>query len=314
MLAGSRSYLQLMRFPLIFAGWSDFLCGYFLAAAAAGVTPHPLRMGGMLAAATLLGAGWMTLSDCFCYESDKEHGHAGPLPAGLLSAHAGFAVGLVMLLLAIACSTLISAEAGLLSVAGALLIVLSAAFTRDLPVLGAVNVGFVRAMGMVIGMAFAVPNGPFVPKPELWGPVAAIFGYVFIVTQIASEEARLNRERLLRLIGAMVVLLVALNVLLYVSWLSKAGVELCILLSVFVAGTVGRLVYLGRRVARELTPESVQKLAIGGFVAAIVLNANFVAFAGRTGAAIGVLFLLLPTFLLLRFFHILFPGTRTAMD
>jgi hypothetical protein len=134
------------------------------------------------------------------------------------------------------------------------------------------------------------------------------------VTQIVSEESRLNRERLLRLIGALIVVLVVVHVLLYLPSLSKARVEVCVLVSFFVVGVVARLVQLARRVARELTPESVQKLVVGGFVGAIVLNANFVAFTGRVGPTIGVLFLLLPTFILLRFFHVLFPGTRTAMD
>ncbi len=166
----------------------------------------------------------------------------------------------------------------------------------------------------VMGMAFANPAGPLVPKVELWGPVAALFGYVCLVTQIASEEARVNRERLLRLVGALIVVLVVLNVMLYVSGLSKAEIELRVLVSVFVAAVIARLLQLARRVARELTPESVQKLVVGGFVGAIVVNANFVAFTGHTGQTIGILFLLLPSFILLRFFHILFPGTRTAMD
>jgi 4-hydroxybenzoate polyprenyltransferase len=318
----TRAYLQLIRFPLIFTSWSDVLAGYFLvtmgpAASGAGpaAVPDASRVAVMLGATAFLCAGGMTLSDSFDYGADKEHGHARPLPVGLLSAHAGFTVGIIMILLAIASATVVSATTGLMSVAVALLLVMFASLTSGMPVLGAVNVSLSRGVNVIFGMAFAVGDaGPLVPKPELWAPVAALVGYIFLVTQIASEEGRANRERLLRLTGALIVVLVVLNVLLYILHPSNARIELRVLLSVAVLAVVLRLLQLARRVARELSTESVQKLVVAGFVGAIVLNANFVAFTGAVGATIGILFLIAPTFLLLRFFHVLFPGTRTAID
>jgi hypothetical protein len=175
---------------------------------------------------------------------------------------------------------------------------------------------FYRGANVLMGMAFARETGPLV-TPRDWALIAAIFGFVFLLTQIASEEPHPRRERLMRLTGALVVLLVLFNVLLYVGEFSK-GVdvpwELCVLMSLAVAGVIARLLQLARRSVNRLTPESVQKLVIGGLVGTIVLNAGFVAFTGKAGPTVGVLFLLLPTFIMLRFFHLLYPGTSTAID
>ncbi len=315
MLSVSREYAQLLRFPLVFTLWSDFLAGYFIALAAVPQErPDSLHVIVMLVVATFLGTGGMTLMDCLTWESEKEHGRERPLPAGLLSAHAGFAFGLILMLVAIACATLVSALAGLMAVLSALLWVIYGSLTSGLPLVGSVNLALIRALNVIVGMAFALPQGPLVPASELWGPVAALFGYVMLITQIASETTRLNRERLLRVIGATVVVLVVFNALLYFPRISHCGLDVCLLMSVFIGAVIARLLQLARRVARELTPESVEKLVIGGFVGVIVLNANFIAFTGNAGETLGTLFLLLPTFLMLRFFHVLFPGTKSAMD
>jgi len=310
----SRSYLQLSRFPLVFTVWSDVLMGYFLGASHAEVSLSGARLALMLAVTTSLYTGAMTLCDCFEYESDREHGHPGPLPVGVMSVHGAYSIGFLLVLLALAGATLVSSSAGLLSVAVALLLLAFSSWTRGLPFVGAGNLAVVRGATVLLGMGFAHTNGVPVPSMEYWGPPAAVVAYVFLATQIAAEEEHPRRERLLRVSAAVIVLLVVLHVLLYVSPLSRATLSDCIFISVFVLGTVVRLGQLARRAVRELSAESVQKLEVAVLVGMIVLNANFVAFAGTLVPTLGVLFLLVPTFLLLRFFHLLYPGTRTAMD
>jgi hypothetical protein len=163
-------------------------------------------------------------------------------------------------------------------------------------------------------MAFAHQGGPPVVHFEYWAPVVAVFGYVLLVTLVASEEAHARRGRLFRLAAALILILVLLHVFLYVSPLSHATLFLRVSVSLFVAGVVARFLQLAHRCVRELSAESVEKLVMAGLVATIVLNANFVAFTGNTGATFGVLFLLLPTFIMFRFFHRLFQGTWTAVD
>jgi len=310
----SGGYFQLLRFPLIFTAWSDVLTGCFIVQAQGGKTLNGGDVVIMLAITAGLCTGGMTLFDCFEYESDKEHGKARTLPIGVISAHAGFAVAIIMILFSIAGATLVSSSAGLLSVLVALFLVVFASLMRGMPFLGAASLALSRALNIILGMAFAHREGPLVARFEYWAPVVAVFGYVLLVTQVASEEAHARRERLLRLTGALILILVLLNVFLYVSDLSKATLFLRISVSVFVTGVVLRFLQLARRCVHELSAESVEKLVVAGLVATIVLNANFVAFTGRTGPTFGVLFLLLPTFLLFRFFHRLYQGTRTAID
>jgi 4-hydroxybenzoate polyprenyltransferase len=312
--AKSQSYLQLIRFPLIFTAWSDVLTGYFILTAQASSTFDSARVAVMLAITVGLFGGGMTLLDCFGYESDKEHGRQRTLPVGVVSLHGAFAVAFVLILVSIAGASFVSSTASLVSALVALLLLVFAALTRGLPILSSVNLSLIRGLNVILGMAFAYPVRPSVNNPEIWGPVAAVLGYVFLVTRVASEEGHPRRERLLRLTGGLVVLLVVLNVFLYVSPLSRASIGLCIATSVFVAGTIARLLQLARRAVHELSAESVQKLVVAGLVGSIVLNANFVAFTDDDAATLGVLFLLLPTFLMFRFFHAIYQGTRTAID
>jgi 4-hydroxybenzoate polyprenyltransferase len=310
-----RSYLQLVRFPLIFTAWSDVLLGYFvIAVGGPGVLSHA-RVAVMLAATVGLYAGAMALCDCFEYESDKEHGKRRTLPIGIASPHSAFAVAFSLMVLSIGGATLISTAAGLVSVIVALFLVLFASVTRGMPFLGAMSLALTRGLNIVLGISFAHAAGPVVARVEYWGPVAAVCGYVFLVTQMASEEEHPRRERLMILTGAIIVLLVLFNVVLYVSPLAaSASIALRVIVSVFVLGVILRLLQLARRVVHELTTESVQKLVVAALVGSIVLNANFLAFTGRAEPTFGVLFLLLPTFFMLRFFHVLYPGTSTAMD
>jgi 4-hydroxybenzoate polyprenyltransferase len=307
-------YFQLLRFPLIFTAWSDVLTGYFIVATQSGEALRGAHVAAMLAIAAGLCTGGMTLFDCFEYASDKEHGKARTMPIGVISAHAGFAVAFIMILFSIAGATLVSSSAGLLSVLVALFLVIFASVTRGMPFLGAASLALSRGLNIILGMAFAHREGPLVARPEYWTPVVAVFAYVLLVTQVASEEAHARRERLLRLTGALILILVLLNAFLYVSPLSKASLPLRVSVSVFVAGVVLRFLQLARRSVHELSAESVEKLVVAGLVATIVVNANFVAFTGKAGPTLGVLFLLLPTFLMFRFFHRLYQGTRTAID
>ena len=310
----SRVYQQLIRFPLIFTAWSDVLTGYFIAATQTPEAPHPGRVAMMLAVMTFLGAGSMTLCDCFEYESDKEHGRPRTLPVGVISVHAASAVAFILILLSIAGATVISSSAGLATVLVALFLLVFASLTRAMPFWGAATLALGRGLNLLLGMAFAHREGPLVAKLEHWGPVAAVLVFVFLVTQIASEERHPRRERLLRLTGALTVLLVLFHIFLYVLPLSDAPVILCVVLSVFVTGVVLRLLQLARRAVHELSTASVQKLVVAGLVGTIVLNANFVAFTGQASPTLGVLFLLLPAFVMFRFLHMLFPGTQTAID
>jgi 4-hydroxybenzoate polyprenyltransferase len=268
----------------------------------------------MLAIAAGLATGGMTLYDCFEYESDKEHGKARTLPIGVISAHAGFAVAFIMILCSVAGAILVSFWAGLLSVLVALFLVVYASAMRGMPYLGATSLALSRGLNIILGMAFAYRTGPPVVRFEYWAPVVAVFGYVLLVTLVVSEEAHARRGRLFRLTGALILILVLLHVFLYVSPLSHASLFLRLSVSLFVAGVIARFLQLARRCVHELSAESVEKLVVAALVATIVLNANFVAFTGDAGDTFGVLFLLLPTFIMFRFFHRLFQGTRTAID
>jgi len=310
----SGGYFHLLRFPLIFTVWSDVLTGCFLVEARRG----PVLNGGdvalMLTIAAGLCTGGMTLYDCFQYESDKEHGKARTLPIGVISAHAGFAVAFLMILCSVAGATLVSRSAGFLSVLVALFLVVYASIMRGLPFLGSASLALSRGLNIILGMAFAYRGEPLVVHFQYWAPVVAVIAYVLLVTQLASEEAHARRGKLVQLTAALILILVLLHVFLYVSSLSKASIFLRISVSLFVAGVVARFLQLARRCVRELSAESVEKLVVAGLVATIVLNANFVAFTGNTPATLGVLFLLLPTFLMFRSFHRLFQGTWTAVD
>jgi 4-hydroxybenzoate polyprenyltransferase len=303
-----------MRFPLVFTVWADVLTGYFLACHAAQKPAESLDVAVMLGVAAGVYWGGMMLNDCFDVESAREHGRHKALPASIVSVSSAYATALLLIIAAVTGAVIFSRAAGIAGGAVALLLVVYAAITKDVPYLGAANMAVCRGCNLLLGFAFAHVHGPLIQQTILLGPILAVSGYVFLVTQISSEEERPRAEVLVGFTAALVVLLLLLTGVHYYSSLSHAEWYLIATVTVFVLGVVFRLLQVARRTVHDLTPGSVEKLVMAGLVGTIVLDANFTAFAGQSGPTFGVLFLLVPTFLMLRFFRALYPGTNTAID
>ena len=165
-----KAYVQLMRFPLVFTVWADALTGYFLACHTGLKPAESLDVAVMLAVAAGLYWGGMMLNDCFDYEAAKEHGRHKALPASLVSATSAFATAFLLILVALGGAFLFSRWAGTVGVAVALLLVVYAAITKDVPYLGAANMAVARGCNILMGLAFAHVRGPLIEHTVLLGP------------------------------------------------------------------------------------------------------------------------------------------------
>ena len=291
-----KAYLQLTRFPLIFTVWADVLAGYFIAAHDAEQPMRSAEVGIMLLVAACLYWAGMLLHDAFKWEAAREHGRPVPLPQGIVSTTSAFATSILLMLVGVGAAGFVSTAAGLAAVVVGILLVVFASITREIVFFSSLTMAICRGGNVILGMAFMHKVGFPVTQATQLGPVAALIGYVFVVTQISLEEETPRAEPLVLLTGSIVVILLALTGCHYFTSLSDASWSLALVTSFFVLAAVLRI------------------LQVAGLVGTVVLDANFVAFAGHAGPTFGVLFLFIPTFLMLRFFHALYPGARDAIE
>lgn len=191
-----RSWLQLLRAPNLFTVPGDSLAGFLLATF--GVLTGRAAFV-IVASLCLYGAG-LILNDLCDLEEDRRERPDRPLPSGAVSV--GGARFAVIALALTGIGTLIVAASwrGLLIGIGLLLAIVSYnCFTKRLPFIGALNMGFCRGLSVYAGgvaaydTVFPRSNGLFI--------VAGLSAlYITAVTNLARHETRASIPLLARLL------------------------------------------------------------------------------------------------------------------
>ncbi len=187
------AWLQLLRVGNLFTVPGDPIAGYVLAGGAlagAGCA----KLVACAGAALLLYCSGLIFNDVFDLKEDRRQRPDRPLPAGNINPLTAVFVAVALM----GCGVALAAPAGsdALLVAGALAVavLLYDAVAKRIPALGAVNMGFCRAMSAVLGACAAI-DAPLLPF--LGGPGAAshigpytlfVLIYIAVVTFFASYE------------------------------------------------------------------------------------------------------------------------------
>jgi 4-hydroxybenzoate polyprenyltransferase len=120
-LAAWRPWLQLVRLPAVFSAWSNILAGHLIAT---GGSPLWGLLGLQLGITTGLYWGGMVLNDCFDLAEDRRERPGRPLPSGQVPVAAAWALGLGLILTAIALGFLAGGETLWLTLATAAAVLL----------------------------------------------------------------------------------------------------------------------------------------------------------------------------------------------
>ncbi|MFW6107754.1 MAG: UbiA family prenyltransferase [bacterium] len=169
-------------------------------------SPELLAVSGVSLA---LYAAGMILNDVHDLAWDREHNPTRPLPAGQVSRSAAVAVGLALLLLAVAGAALIGRRP-LLVAASIAVAVLGYDLVLKGGAVGPVNMAVCRGLNVVLGLAIGAPGRLLFHLPA----AGAVFVYVAGVTWLARWEAGRRRRRPVAVASVGIVLSAVLVVLL----------------------------------------------------------------------------------------------------
>ena len=144
------AYLQLMRLPNVFTAMADVMAGYFIVL---GSSFQWSALIGLCIATTTLYAGGCVLNDICDRDVDAVERPFRPIPSNKVSLNKAY----ILLCGLFGVGLLASFSAGLSSLITALvlviLIVAYDALSKDIPILGAFNMGACRSCNLLLGMS-----------------------------------------------------------------------------------------------------------------------------------------------------------------
>jgi 4-hydroxybenzoate polyprenyltransferase len=280
-----RAYLQLMRFPAVFTALADIFLGFLL-------THEDLSPTGEFAA--LLGASsglylaGMIFNDLFDRQVDARERPGRPIPSGRVSPRSAAVLGSSLMIMGLACTALVRAQAveiGLMLVG---LILAYDGFLKQTP-LGPIAMGGCRFLNVMLGASAAATWA----SPQL--VVALAMGvYVAGVTWFARQEAQQSSRTQLAsattIVHAGIVGLAATALSLSDSAVIQRGLAVGAL-AIITAWIDMRLF----QAIREPAPRNVQSSVKRMLLAIVLWDATMVyAATGNPGLALCVAALLIP--------------------
>lgn len=205
-----RTFLKLVRFPLVLTAVADSVTGYLLLRSPSEVSWVSL---GLLAfaSACFYSAG-MALNDVADANRDRTLHPERPIPSGAMSRAKAYKVGMAILGAGILASRSLGFEVFLTAV-GLLTAILCYDFLlKRWRIPGALGMGLARACNLWMGMQAAVGSGEGLCRPP-WQPLA-LGGYVFVVTLVSTLEeggSRWKRESIILFVRTAILLIIALD-------------------------------------------------------------------------------------------------------
>jgi 4-hydroxybenzoate polyprenyltransferase len=294
-----RNYLELVRLPNVFTAMADVTMGLLVARAdETGSFSSGQRIIGLLIAASgLLYMSGVVLNDVFDFKLDALERPERPLPSGRISLksarYLGWTLLLLGLLLALEAAFFLGKlrPAAVALVLAACIVAYNASLKRTL--LGPPAMGACRMLNVLLGMS--VMSGPLLV--EHWLVAASIGTYIMGVTWLARTE-NVTSKRIHIILATLVM---------------ASGIGLMASLPLWTENLQPLLLDLPRRwyllmfmlsiligwrwiwAAVEPVPQRV-KMAVAYSILSLVMLDAVACFALRDlGAAVWVLFLLLPT-------------------
>jgi 4-hydroxybenzoate polyprenyltransferase len=275
--------LQLMRLPNLFTAMADVMAGYLLVA---GMQIHVPTLLSLLLTTSAIYAGGCVLNDLCDREIDQRERPQRPIPSGkVLLREAGF-LTFFLFAMGLTCAALAGSRPFFMAV---ILIVLVIAYdwqTKDILILGSLNMGSCRAGNLLLGMS------PLLNMETLsYFPLISL-GYVFFLTSLSNFETggRLGWLRWVIVSGLLLLFISLLGNNLF-GTLRIDGLLYLLLMAFFIQGPV-RLALLQQTPA--LIGQAIKRLIL----AIPFLDAVYV--AGTHGFLYGipVVFCLIPAWLL----------------
>jgi 4-hydroxybenzoate polyprenyltransferase len=175
-----KAYLELMRFPNTFTAMADVVAGYLIIGASEIHWPEFICL---LLSTTGIYAGGCALNDFCDRKVDAKERPSRPIPSGRTSPRETLALACILFGIGLLGASL----AGLKSFVVAFIIVLFAFFydglTKELQIIGPLNMALCRAFNLLLGMS---PALPFINLAMIFPLISLV--YVFILTTLSKFE------------------------------------------------------------------------------------------------------------------------------
>jgi 4-hydroxybenzoate polyprenyltransferase len=299
-------FLKLIRLPLLFTAVADPVAGYCLGLPA-GTAPQWEQLRVLvpagIASACLYAAG-MVFNDCTDMIRDRTIHPDRPLAAGRVAFPAAFGLGAGLLAAALLAAQLTGPRTSWVALLLGLGVLLYDAVTKRDRLLGALTMGALRGGNVLMGYAAALPAGASFGGRALVFP-AGVFAYVALLTALSHLEEPPARPRLFTgLVVAMAAAMVIPVCLLPGDRMGLLGIVLVFMLA-------GVFLFKGLSASREFDPGQVPDLVKTAVVGIIPLDAAAALVVGQWAWAMAILFLLVPSLLLLTG-YLRVPGLERA--
>ncbi len=174
-----QAWLKLIRVPNLLTVPGDPVAGFLLAEGF-----RHSRLSAIIASAIFFYAGGLIANDLADIEKDRIERPQRPLASGKIEIRKAWIATLVLWLTALLLCATISKSAALIALMLLSSIILYDFKTNPLPLTGALNMGFCRALSLLLGAAAA--DG--LTSPVVWIAAFLIFAYISAVTFLAVFE------------------------------------------------------------------------------------------------------------------------------
>lgn len=300
------AYMQLLRLPNVFTAMADVAMGFVFVRGAMGLGPSDYVELVLLAAASCsLYLAGTVLNDCFDYEADKQERPERPLPSGRIARSTATRLGWSLLVcgLILASATAFWIGSSRPVVVPMALVVCIVLYDGPLKrsMLGPMSpaplvMGGCRMLNVLLGMS--ATRSPW--GSENWLVAAAIGVYIAGVTFFARGEAR--RSDRLRLLVGIVVMMLGITLLAQLP----NYIPLTITPSrwrLFMTLMGALIAWQSLRAVINPSPRCVQMAVKQSILSLVMLDAAVVLGVAGPIPAVAVLALLVPTFVLGRWFY-----------
>ena len=254
-----KTYLQLVRFPGVFTAFTNVFLGFFL------VYEDSIEwfsLGPLIITTGFLFFGGMAINDYFDYKIDKIERPERPLPSGKISKKMALFSGFAFLAVANLSSSIVGVQSLIISLIMTGFILLYDFKSKNVPILGEVNLSFIRFLNVILGSTvvslyleiswYAIPIAIFVSG----------------ISVLARTETRLPLEK--TKILNFILILITISYTMIITF-DETKFEHIIFLGIFTIS-----VFIPYHIYKESTSRNIQKKVTYQLLAIILLDATLI--------------------------------------
>lgn len=291
-LKAVRPYLELMRVPNVFTSMADIFAGYFAVTQFhQGQIRHLIFL---LFSTSFLYTAGIIFNDYFDYETDLKERLQRPLPSGRVSLMTALVIGITFIILGIIFASLVGVQSFVIAVLLAGIILAYDSATKNIPILGSINMGGCRFLNVLLGMS--VVPGQISSRIFI---AFVVMLYVISITTLSKGEVQGGKQKGqdLATIGVALAILGCLYV--WIRYM-QAGFWPLIFLVAFAVVTLRPLL----KVLLEATPSNIKAAVKTLVLSIILLDAFFTTGFANVFLGLLVLALLIPSIWIARFLYV----------